>query len=150
MQAIRSTLGTFEKRARAVAIGVTAVVVLAAIARPYAVDLARAYMDEAGMTRQQLVMGPGFKVLIDGHETSIVGNDACPREEDPQKAFWLGGRPGYIPATGCVVIGPATKEVWVQLVGGASEVWTVERRGRNGLPATSLKRSNGEYIAQAK
>ena len=86
MQAIRSALGTLEKHARAVAIGVTAVIVLAAIARPYVVDLARAYMDEAGMTQQQLVMGPGFRVLMDRHETSIVGNDACPREEDPQKA----------------------------------------------------------------
>ncbi|MEB2558753.1 hypothetical protein [Burkholderia cenocepacia] len=145
MQTIRSTLGTLEKHARAVAIGVTAVLVVAAIAWPYIVDFGRAVM-----TQQQWVIGPGFKVLMDGRETPIVGNDVCPREADPQKAYWLGGRPASMPDTGCVVIGPSTKEVRVQPVGGASEVWTVERRERDGFPAVSLKRANGEFVAQAK
>jgi hypothetical protein len=150
IQTIRSTFGTVEKHARAVAIGVTAVIVLTALAWPYALDLARLYMDEASVPQPQLVMQPGFQVLIDGHATAIVGNDVCPREEDPQKAFWLGGRPVYIPATGCVVVGPTTKEVRVQQIGGPSEVWKVVRRERSGFPATMLERPNGEYIAQAK
>jgi hypothetical protein len=150
MQAIRSTLIKIEEHSRAVAIGVTALIVLVGFACPYAVDLAQDYMKQAGTPQPKMVMKPGYQVLLDGRATPIVGNDHCPTVEDPQKAFWLGGRPDDIPASGCVVVGPETKEVHVQVIGSASEVWKVVRRERNGLPETLLERPNGEYITRAK
>ncbi|MDD1494035.1 hypothetical protein DF016_10625 [Burkholderia stagnalis] len=148
MQAIRSRLGHIEEHARAIAIGVTVVIVLITLALPYAERLARFYMSQAALPETQLVMAPEYRVLIDGHATSIVGTDVCPREEDPEKAYWMGGRPYEIPSMGCVVVGPATKEVRVQVIGGPLEAWKVVRRERNGLPETLLKRPNGEYVAQ--
>ncbi|WP_175816932.1 hypothetical protein [Burkholderia diffusa] len=148
MQAIRSRLGHIEEHARAIVIGVTVVIVLIALALPYAERLARFYMSQGAVPEPQLVMAPEYRVLIDGHATSILGNDACPREDDPQKAYWLGGRPDEIPSTGCVVVGPTTKEVRIQVIGGPLEAWRVVRRERNGLPETLLKRPNGEYVAQ--
>jgi ribosome modulation factor len=150
MQAMRSTLGKIEEHSRAVAIGVTAVIVLVAFARPHLADLAQFYLGEAGMPQPQLVMRPGYQVLIDGHPTPIAGNDECPQEKDPQRAFWLGGRPDEIPAMGCVVVGPATKEVHVQVNSSVLEVWKVVHQERNGFPVTLLERPNGDYIAQAK
>ncbi|WP_423383559.1 hypothetical protein [Burkholderia sp. LMG 32019] len=150
MQAICFRLGKIEEHARSIAIGCTGVIVLIALALPYVERLAPLYMSQAGVQEVQLVMAPEYRVFIDGHATSIVGTDECPREEGPQKAYWLGGRPEEIPPMGCVVVGPSTKEVRVQVIGGASEAWEVVRRERDDLPETLLKRPNGEYVAQAK
>ncbi|MCX4176906.1 MULTISPECIES: hypothetical protein, partial [Paraburkholderia] len=123
---------------------------LVAFARPYIADLAQFYLNEAGMPQPQLVMKPGYQVLIDGHAVPIVGNDECPQEKDAQKAFWLGGRPDDIPAMGCVVVGSTTKEVHVRVNSNVLEVWKVVHQERGGFPATLLVRPNGDYIAEAK
>ncbi|MFM0416971.1 hypothetical protein [Paraburkholderia aromaticivorans] len=150
MQAIRATLGTIEEHARAVAVGVTAVIVLVAFVRPYVADVAQLYLNKAGVPQPLLVIKPGYRVLIDGRPVPIVGNDECPRERDAQNAFSLGGRPDDTPAMGCVVVGPTTKEVHVRVNSSFLEVWKVVHQERGGFPVTLLVRPNGDYIAEAK
>jgi hypothetical protein len=148
MQSIRPTLGKIESQARAVAIGVTALIVLGTLAWHYVTIGARSFM--ADMPQPQIVLKPGYQVLIDGHPSQAFGTDECPREADPQKAYWLGGRPDDIPARGCVVVGPTTNNVHVRLSNGVTEVWTIKHQERNGLPVTVVKRPNGEYVMDAR
>lgn len=148
MQTIRSSLGKIEAHARAVAIGATAVIVLGALAWPYVASSARSFI--AGMPQPKIVLKPGYQVLIDGHPSLVFGVDECPRDEDPQKAYWLGGRPGDNPAQGCVVVGPTTTKVRVRLSGNVSEVWTVKHEERDGVPVTLVQRPNGEYVADTR
>ena len=150
MQAIRSTLGKFEAHARAVAIGVTAVIAMGALAWPYVTSAVNYYLVEAGLPQPQLVLKPGYQVLIDGHPSPVFGTDECPRDEDPQKAYWLGGRPDDIPTRGCVVVGPATTHVRVRVSRDVTETWKVIHQGRDGLPVTLVQRPNGEYVADAR
>lgn len=149
-----SALGKLERRARYAAVGITGLIVASAIAYPYARDLARYYMDQSGMGNPDIVIGPGYKVQVDGHAVPILGLDPCPEDSRPWKAYWLGGRPddGLRPFTGCVVVKPDTKTVRVQLLTGGApvmETWTVEHREHNGMPATVVKRPNGDYVAPA-
>ncbi|WP_321935333.1 hypothetical protein [Paraburkholderia sp. J8-2] len=150
MQALRSTLGKIEAHSRAVAIAVTALVVLAAVVRPYAGALARYYLDEAGGAHPQFVMKPGYTVLIDGQATPVFGVDECPLESDPSKAYWLGGRPDDIPLVGCIVVGPETKEVRVRVRSREPEVWKVVHQERDGFPVTLVQRPNGDLVTEAK
>ncbi len=150
MQALRSTIGKVEAHARAVAIGVTAVIALGALAWPYVTSSVRSYLVETGMPQPKLVLKPGYQVLLNGHPTSILGTDECPQDVDPQKAFWLGGRPDDIPTMGCVVVGPETPEVRVMVSPNLAEVWKVVHEQRDGFPVTRIQRPNGDYIADAK
>jgi len=147
-QSIRLALLKIEARARSAAIGVTAAIVLGAIAWHYASTAARSVM--ADMPPPQIVLKPGYQFLIDGHSVQVVGNDVCPSEEDPQKAYWPGGRPAVIPERGCVVVGPTTSSVRVLLSNGVYEVWAIKHQEHNGFPATLIQRQNGEYVTDAK
>jgi hypothetical protein len=148
MQAIRSTLVKIEAHARAVAIGVTTAIALGALAWPYLASSVRYYV--AGAPQPRLVLKPGYQVLLDGHRSPIFGTDECPQDKDPQKAYWLGGRPKYVPSRGCVVVGPATTQVRVRLSRDVTETWKVIRQERDGLPVTLVQRPNGEYVADTK
>lgn len=150
MQATRSTLGKIEAHARTVAIGVTAAIVMGAAAWPYVTSSVKAYLVEAGMPQPKLVLKPGYQVLLDGHPSPIFGADVCPQEVDPQKAFWLGGRPDELPMKGCVIVEPTTTEVRVLLSPHVTEVWKVVHTQRDGFPVTLVLRPNGDYIAEAK
>lgn len=153
--AFTSALGKLERRARYTAIGVTGLIVASVIALPYMRDLTRYYMDQSGMGNPDLVLRPGYKVQVNGHAVPILGFDPCPDDPRPWKDYWIGGRPedGVRPLTGCVVVKPGTNTVRVQLLTGGEpvmETWTVERREQAGMPATIVKRPNGDYVAPAK
>lgn len=102
------------------------------------------------MPQPKLVLKPGYQVLLDGHPSPIFGIDECPRDVDPQKAFWLGGRPDYIPTNGCVVVGPETTQVRVLVSPHVAEVWKVVHKQRDGFPVTLVQRPNGDYITKAQ
>lgn len=151
---ITAALGKLERRARYAAAVITGLIVVLAIAFPYARDLARDVMVQSGMGNPDIVIKPGYKVQVDGHETAIFGFDPCTDDPRPWKDYWIGGRPddSLRPFTGCVVVKPGTNTVRVQFLTGGErvvETWTVEHREHDGMPATVVKRPNGDYVVPA-
>ncbi len=117
-------------------------------------DIGAAAYKAAGAPSVTTVIPPGYQVEVGGHDRLMMGSDLCPRVPVPPSThlWFMGGHP--VDGSGCVVIGPNTQEVPVVLYGSdgarTSEVWSVDRQERNGIPVLRLKRANGEYIADAK
>ncbi|MBA9851909.1 hypothetical protein D7S54_17100 [Ralstonia pickettii] len=116
-------------------------------------DIGAAAYKAAGAPSVTTVIPPGYQVEVGGHDRLVMGSDLCPRAPVPPSThlWFMGGRP--VEGSDCVVIGPNTQDVPVVLYGtdGArtSEIWSVDRQERNGIPVLRLKRANGEYVADA-
>lgn len=148
--ALWNWFGKLERRARIVAVGITAVIVAGTLSVPIAKAVAGYYIEHSGVGDPDLVLKPGYEVPIDGQKVAIRGFDDCPQDPRASKVFWIGGRPpALLPVNGCVVVTPDTKQVQVRLGGNRTEIWTVEHQQIDGSVATSLRRPNGQYVTRA-
>ena len=98
-----------------------------------------------------LVIEPGYKVMIDGKPTPVMGHDECP--SNPGTAVF--GTDPLVGQTGCIVLSKDRTEVPVSFPGPkgmVNERWTIVRETRQGtaFPMTMLRRPDGSPIVAAK
>ncbi|EIU2790069.1 hypothetical protein ACTVD7_006499 [Pseudomonas aeruginosa] len=97
-----------------------------------------------------LVFFPGYKVMIDGKATPIIGEDACP-PQDGVMAKLFGPSPDE-DSKECVEVSPTATEVHVKFpdvaAGGSlkKEEWSVLRDGSR----VALRRPNGDFVIPEK
>lgn len=97
-----------------------------------------------------LVFFPGYKVMIDGKATPIIGEDACP-PPDGVMAKLFGPTPDE-DSKECVEVSPTATEVHVKFPDVAAdgslkkEEWSVLRDGGR----VALRRPNGDFVIPEK
>jgi len=137
-----------------VLVGVVALLMAVASHAGVLADIGAAAYKAAGSPSVTTVIPPGYRVEVGGQAKVMSGGDLCPSAPVPpsQHLWFMGGHP--VVGSGCVVIGPGTKDVLVVLYDSdgarTSEIWSVDRQERNGIPVLRLKRPNGEYVADTK
>lgn len=113
-------------------------------------------MNEVANQSPKVVIGPGYKVLIDGVPTYIFGYDDCPKEDrSPTITALFGPSPTDELGT-CIVVDNASKTVRVRYktaAGLKDESWTiirgeVEKFGTK-FPTSILKRQDGSIVMSA-
>ncbi|MDI6671947.1 hypothetical protein QMA79_19220 [Pseudomonas aeruginosa] len=117
-----------------------------------AADVSQAFIDQYPDLQKPigLVFFPGYKFMIDGNATPIIGEDACPRQ-DGVMAKLFGPTP-YEGSKKCVEVSPTATEVHVKFpelaAGGRlkEENWSVVRDGSR----VGLRRPNGDFVIPEK
>lgn len=101
-----------------------------------------AIMSDEPMT---LIFTPGYEIAVDSKAVQIHGGDICPKQ-DRAMNVWFGASSNAGLAN-CLVIGPTTKTVMVQLALASPvvEEWAVIRDEKH-LGRVSLRRPNGLFV----
>ena len=95
------------------------------------------------------VLGPGFRVVVDGHPGQVFGRDACPA--DDQTMNLLFGPSPLERSPDCVVIDPATRTTPVRILKDGrlqEEIWSVERVEQD-LGKIALRRPSGSLVVSS-
>lgn len=102
-----------------------------------------------------LVIGPGYKVQIDGAPTAVFGYDACPKD-DPTMAAFFGPSPNDGEKT-CIVVDKGRESVRVRygtVAGLQDESWKIVQGEvvKYGVkfPTTTLQRPDGSFVISAE